>query len=250
MSCSASARSRTKSPRRAVKSAPCLLKLESSDPLNAIAAEPLLGASAPPLCPDADKDPMPRRSIPRRPTQCTIGYRYYDVDRNGMRVGRQVPSLRLYGLWLEGIGFAVGGKVRITMANVALLITVVPAVSPPAAKKRRSCEVAPQPLGVGHRPSQWAMRTLCGDWPPPITAETAVIGPRSPKPQASGPMQLAEGIAYRLPANSTIGRRVMPTRLARSSTQPVSAPTAPHLCRNARARPSGTRRQRGRIAYA
>ncbi|WP_295964067.1 SymE family type I addiction module toxin [uncultured Xanthomonas sp.] len=41
---------------------------------------------------------------------------------NGMRVGRQVPSLRLYGLWLEGIGFAVGGKVRITMANGTLLI--------------------------------------------------------------------------------------------------------------------------------
>lgn len=27
-----------------------------------------------------------------------------------------MPSLRLYGLWLEGIGFAVSGKVRITMA--------------------------------------------------------------------------------------------------------------------------------------
>ncbi|MBO9883715.1 SymE family type I addiction module toxin [Xanthomonas sp. D-109] len=100
-------------------------------------------ASASPAPTEADDAPAARRLIPRRPKQCTIGYRYYDVERNGMRVGRQVPSLRLYGLWLEGIGFAVGGKVRITMANGALLITAVPAVSPHAAKKRRRCEVTP-----------------------------------------------------------------------------------------------------------
>jgi toxic protein SymE len=142
MSGSAAARSKTKSPRRATKAPSCWLKLESPDPLDAIAAEPLPGAvSAPPLCPDADKEATPRRSVPRRPTQCTIGYRYYDVDRNGMRVGRQVPSLRLHGLWLEGLGFAVGGKVRITMANGALLITAEPAV-PPAAKTRRGATSA------------------------------------------------------------------------------------------------------------
>ncbi|OAX53727.1 hypothetical protein A6R73_06155 [Xanthomonas translucens pv. poae] len=95
------------------------------------------------MCPDADKDPVPRRSIPRRPTQCTIGYRYYDVDRNGMRVGRQVPSLRLHGLWLEGLGFAVGGKVRITMANGALLITAVPVEAPLAVKTRHGSRSAP-----------------------------------------------------------------------------------------------------------
>ncbi|MBO9875237.1 type I toxin-antitoxin system SymE family toxin [Xanthomonas sp. D-93] len=140
---SAAARSKTKSPRRTAKPQSCWLKLESPDPLGAIAAEPLPGAaSAPPVCLDADKVAAPRRSIPRPPKQCTIGYRYYDVERNGMRVGRQVPSLRLYGLWLEGIGFAVGGKVRITMANGALLITIVPA-PPPVAKKRRRCKVAP-----------------------------------------------------------------------------------------------------------
>jgi len=137
MSGSAAARSKTKSPRRATKAPPCWLKLESPDPLDAIVAEPLPGAaSAPPLSADADNVAAPKRSVPRRPTQCTIGYRYYDVDRNGMRVGRQVPSLRLHGLWLEGLGFAVGGKVRITMANGALLITAVPA-PPPAAKTRR-----------------------------------------------------------------------------------------------------------------
>jgi toxic protein SymE len=111
--------------------------------LDAIAAEPLPGASTPPLCPDADKDPAPRRSVPRRPTQCTIGYRHYDVNRNGMRVGRQVPSLRLHGLWLEGLGFAVGGKVRITMANGALLITALPVAPPSVAKTRRRYRVAP-----------------------------------------------------------------------------------------------------------
>ncbi|UKE73895.1 SymE family type I addiction module toxin [Xanthomonas graminis] len=143
MSGSAAARSKTKSPRRAAKAPPCWLKLESPDPLDAIAAEPLPGASAPPLCPDADKEAAPRRSVPRRPTQCTIGYRYYDVDRNGMRVGRQVPSLRLHGLWLEALGFAVGGKVRITIANGALLITAVPVEAPPLAKTRHGSRSAP-----------------------------------------------------------------------------------------------------------
>ncbi|WP_369936169.1 SymE family type I addiction module toxin [Xanthomonas tesorieronis] len=144
MSGSASARSKTKSPRRAAKVPPCWLKLESPDPLDAIAAEPLPGAtSALPVCPEADEVAAPRRSVPRRPTQCTIGYRYYDVDRNGMRVGRQVPSLRLHGLWLEGLGFAVGGKVRITMANGALLITVAPVAPPPATKTRRRFKLAP-----------------------------------------------------------------------------------------------------------
>lgn len=54
-----------------------------------------------------------------------------------------MPSLRLHGLWLEGLGFAVGGKVRITMANGALLITAVPVAPPPAAKARRRSRVAP-----------------------------------------------------------------------------------------------------------
>jgi toxic protein SymE len=139
----ASVRSKTTPSRRAAKAPPCWLKLESPDPLDAIAAEPLPGASAPPLCPEADKVATPKRSVPRRPTQCTIGYRHYDVDRNGMRVGRQVPSLRLHGLWLEGLGFAVGGKVRITMANGALLITAVPVAPAPAAKTRRGSRVAP-----------------------------------------------------------------------------------------------------------
>jgi toxic protein SymE len=148
MSGSDAARSKTKSPCRASKPQPCWLKLESPDPLDAIAAEPLPGASAPPLCLEADKLAAPRRSIPRRPTQCTIGYRYYDVDRSGMRVGRQVPSLRLHGLWLEGLGFAVGGKVRITMANGALLITAVPAEPARAAKTRRRAKPAASPCGL------------------------------------------------------------------------------------------------------
>ncbi|WP_221236196.1 SymE family type I addiction module toxin [Xanthomonas sp. 3307] len=150
MSGNAAAISKTKSPRCAVKKAPpCWLKLESPDPLDAIAAEPLPGAaSPPPLCPEADKVAAPRRSVSRRPTQCTIGYRHYDVDRNGMRVGRQVPSLRLHGLWLEGLGFAVGDKVRITMAKGALLITAVPAEPTRAAKTRRKAKPAPSPCGL------------------------------------------------------------------------------------------------------
>jgi HSP20-like domain of unknown function (DUF1813). len=145
----ASVRSKTASTRRAAKAPPCWLKLESPDPLDAIAAEPLPGAaSAPPACSDSEEVAAPRRSVPRRPTQCTIGYRYYDADRNGMRVGRQVPSLRLHGLWLEGLGFAVGGKVRITMANGALLITAVPAEPTRATKTRRRAKFAASPRGL------------------------------------------------------------------------------------------------------
>lgn len=141
----ASVRSKSASTRRAAEAPSCWLKVESPDPVAAIANEPLLpppgSASALPAYADADEVTAPRRSIPRRPRQCTIGYRYYDVDRNGMRIGLQVPSLRLHGLWLEGIGFAVGGKVRITMANGALLITAEPA-APPAAKRRRGASSA------------------------------------------------------------------------------------------------------------
>lgn len=140
----ASVRSKTIPARRATKAPPCWLKLESPDPLDAIAAEPLPGAaSAPPVCADVDEVAAPRHSTPRRPTQYTIGYRYYDADRNGVRVGRQVPSLRLHGLWLEGLGFVVGGKVSITMANGALLITAAPAEPPLAAKKQRVSKLAP-----------------------------------------------------------------------------------------------------------
>lgn len=137
MSGNASARSKTNpSPRR--QSAAVLAQGRIARSSSAIAAEPLPGASAPPANPVADEMVAPpRRSIPRRPTHCTIGYRYYDVDHNGMRVARQVPSLRLHGLWLEGIGFAVGGKVRIRMVEGALLITTFPA-QPSAEKKRRS----------------------------------------------------------------------------------------------------------------
>lgn len=136
MSGSAAARSKAKSSRRAAKAPPCWLKLESHDPVGAIATEPLPGAAAAPLeSPEADKPAAPKRSTPRRPTQCTIGYRYYDADHNGMRAGRQVSSLRLHGLWLEGLGFAVGGKVRIRMVEGALLIITVP--GQPAEKKRR-----------------------------------------------------------------------------------------------------------------
>ncbi|QNH19725.1 Toxin SymE, type I toxin-antitoxin system [Xanthomonas sp. GW] len=141
----ASVRSKSASTRRAVEAPPCWLRVESPDPIAAIADEPLLpppgSAAALPACAEPNEVTAPRRSVPRRPRQCTIGYRYYDVDRNGMRVGRQVPSLRLHGLWLEGLGFAVGGKVRITMANGALLITAERA-APPAAKTRRGATAA------------------------------------------------------------------------------------------------------------
>nr|WP_258532240.1 type I toxin-antitoxin system SymE family toxin [Xanthomonas oryzae] len=59
----------------------------------------------------------PRRVRPTQ--QCTMGYGYYS-DSN-----QPVPALRLRGRWLEQLGFAIGCKLRITVRDRELVITVV-----------------------------------------------------------------------------------------------------------------------------
>ncbi|WP_428959980.1 SymE family type I addiction module toxin [Xanthomonas oryzae] len=55
-----------------------------------------------------------------RPTQhCTMGYGYYPNSH------QLVPALRLRGRWLEQLGFAIGCKLRITVRDRELVITVI-----------------------------------------------------------------------------------------------------------------------------
>ncbi len=50
---------------------------------------------------------------------------------------QHVPRVRLSGLWLEQLGFAIGTKLRITASEGQLLMQVLPPVEVPA----RACSV-------------------------------------------------------------------------------------------------------------
>ncbi|WP_230596803.1 SymE family type I addiction module toxin [Xanthomonas albilineans] len=66
----------------------------------------------------------PRRVRPTQ--QCTMGYGYYPDSQ------QPVPALRLRGRWLEQLGFAIGCKLRITVRDRELVITMVGADYMPA----------------------------------------------------------------------------------------------------------------------
>ncbi|WP_184372470.1 MULTISPECIES: SymE family type I addiction module toxin [Xanthomonas] len=71
----------------------------------------------------------PRRA--RRPRQCTVSYTHYPGAHD--RAGDQhVPHVRLSGLWLEQLGFAIGTKLRITASEGQLLMEVLPPMEVPA----------------------------------------------------------------------------------------------------------------------
>ncbi|WP_230079358.1 SymE family type I addiction module toxin [Xanthomonas oryzae] len=65
----------------------------------------------------ARKQRPPRRVRPTQ--QCTMGYGYYPDSH------QPVPALRLRGGWLEQLGFAIGCKLRITVRDRELVITMV-----------------------------------------------------------------------------------------------------------------------------
>ncbi|MCC4606027.1 SymE family type I addiction module toxin [Xanthomonas campestris] len=69
-----------------------------------------------------DIPPLPPRK-PRTPTRCTVGYAFYDAAP-GRPHSQRIPSVRLRGLWLEQLGFAVGCKLQITARNGELVVTV------------------------------------------------------------------------------------------------------------------------------
>jgi len=91
-------------------------------------AQALLDALPPLPPPDLQPDPLPTRPgslsaprRPRRPRQCTVSYTHYAgaYDHGG---DQAVPHLRLSGLWLEQLGFAIGSKLRITAQDGRLVI--------------------------------------------------------------------------------------------------------------------------------
>ncbi|WAW92792.1 SymE family type I addiction module toxin [Xanthomonas citri pv. malvacearum] len=69
-----------------------------------------------------DLPPRPPRKA-RTPTRCTVGYAFYDAEP-GRQDSQRIPSVRLRGLWLEQLGFAVGSKLRITARNGELVVTM------------------------------------------------------------------------------------------------------------------------------
>ncbi|UQQ14356.1 SymE family type I addiction module toxin [Xanthomonas arboricola] len=69
-----------------------------------------------------DLPPRPPRKA-RTPTRCTVGYAFYDAEP-GRPHSQRIPSLRMRGLWLEQLGFAVGCKLQITARNGELVVTV------------------------------------------------------------------------------------------------------------------------------
>ncbi|MGE4531586.1 MAG: SymE family type I addiction module toxin [Acidithiobacillus sp.] len=91
-------------------------------------AQTLLDALPPLPPPDLQPDPLPTRrgrlSAPRRarqPRQCTVSCTYYP-GAHGHGGDQPVPHLRLSGLWLEQLGFAIGAKLRITAQDGRLVI--------------------------------------------------------------------------------------------------------------------------------
>lgn len=76
-----------------------------------------------------------RPRVPRQPTHCTVGYDAYPGkhDHSGDRF---VPVLRLSGLWLEQLGFAIGSKLQITVRDGELVLSVMQADAAPPARRR------------------------------------------------------------------------------------------------------------------
>ncbi|MCC5094374.1 MULTISPECIES: SymE family type I addiction module toxin [Xanthomonas] len=69
-----------------------------------------------------DLPPRPPRKA-RTPTRCTVGYAFYEAEP-GRPHSQRIPSVRLRGLWLEQLGFAVGCKLQITARKGELVVTV------------------------------------------------------------------------------------------------------------------------------
>ncbi|MCC4614436.1 type I toxin-antitoxin system SymE family toxin [Xanthomonas campestris pv. asclepiadis] len=69
-----------------------------------------------------DLPPRPPRKA-RTPTRCTVGYAFYEAEP-GRPHSQRIPSVRLRGIWLEQLGFAVGCKLQITAREGELVVTV------------------------------------------------------------------------------------------------------------------------------
>ncbi|WOB24876.1 MULTISPECIES: SymE family type I addiction module toxin [Xanthomonas] len=81
---------------------------------------------------DSDRHTRPRAdNLPQRPprkartpTRCKVGYAFYEAEA-GRPHSQRIPSVRLRGLWLEQLGFAVGCKLQITAREGELVVRLV-----------------------------------------------------------------------------------------------------------------------------
>ncbi|WP_425525536.1 SymE family type I addiction module toxin [Xanthomonas hortorum] len=89
----------------------------------------------PPACTLPRPPPAARRPPPAARRQCTVSYTLYPGahDHAG---DQQVPHVRLSGLWLEQLGFAIGTKLRITASEGQVLIEVLAPVEVPLQPRR------------------------------------------------------------------------------------------------------------------
>ncbi|QBH00041.1 SymE family type I addiction module toxin [Xanthomonas oryzae] len=101
-----------------------------------VVVEPDRTKLPPMLPPDPDASPQGPGTLgahrrARRPRQCTVSYIHYPGahDHGG---DQHVPHVRLSGLWLEQLGFAIGTKLRITASAGQLLMEVLPPAEAPA----------------------------------------------------------------------------------------------------------------------
>ncbi|WP_115527718.1 MULTISPECIES: SymE family type I addiction module toxin [Xanthomonas] len=95
-----------------------------------VVVEPDRTKLPPMLPPDPDASPQGPGTL-GAPRQCTVSYTHYSGAHN--HGGDQhVPHVRLSGLWLEQLGFAIGTKLRITASAGQLLMEVLPPVEVPA----------------------------------------------------------------------------------------------------------------------
>ncbi|APP85804.1 SymE family type I addiction module toxin [Xanthomonas hortorum] len=112
----------------------------AKQPERAIDAQPVRLVPSPTFDVDnLDFDRRPRRRVddlpprpPRKartPTRCTVGYAFYEAEP-GRPHSQRIPSVRLRGLWLEQLGFAVGCKLQITAREGELVVTVVRTPTP------------------------------------------------------------------------------------------------------------------------
>ncbi|WDJ99682.1 type I toxin-antitoxin system SymE family toxin [Xanthomonas campestris pv. incanae] len=98
-----------------------------------VVVEPDRTTLPPMLPPDPDAYPQGAGTLraPRRPRQCTVSYTHYP-GAHGHAGDQHVPHVRLSGLWLEQLGFAIGTKLRITASAGQLLMEVLPPAEAPA----------------------------------------------------------------------------------------------------------------------
>ena len=75
--------------------------------------------------------------VPRTPQTLTIDYTVYDRSKGHPERHRQVPTLRMGGLWMEQYGFMPGDKVAVSVEQGVMTLRVMEREKPKASKSRK-----------------------------------------------------------------------------------------------------------------